>query len=343
MRFSDLCKNKKTVNMAFIGGSITEGDSYRCHIRDYLKANYPDNEFNEIRAGVSGTPSFLGVHRMDRDVISHDPDMVFIEFSVNDNSGDKELYCRSMEGMVRKVLNHNPNALIAFIGTAVVWYFDEFYSKGREPEIVMAHKEIAAYYNIPYINVGKALFDYLQRSGEPTEKFLPDTVHPNVEGGKVYADEITNYLVNYEWNIDFKSELKTVNSLEKATLVMADKYVGENWKVSEDSMMGKNPNYIYSDVVDATLELDFYGSDLGLYCTYDHDSGDIDYSIDGGEWQRVSLWDTFCLQFDRAGWSLLAKDLEKKDHHVVMKISENKNEQSKGHSVKIGAFLVSEK
>ena len=329
--------------MAFIGGSITEGDSYRCHIRDYLKANYPENEFNEIRAGVSGTPSFLGVHRMDRDVISHDPDMVFIEFSVNDFSSEKELLCRSMEGMVRKVLKHNPNALIAFIGTATVWYFDDSYAKGMEPEMVTAHKEVAAYYNIPYINVGKALFDYLTRSGEPVEKYLPDTVHPNVECGKIYADEITNYFVNYEWNIDFKAEPKMNKSLDDAALFMADKYVCENWKVSEDSMMGKNPNYIYSDVVGATLEFDFYGSDLGLYCTYDHDSGDIDYSIDGGEWQRVSLWDTFCLQFDRPCFSILAGDLEKKDHHVVMKISDHKNEQSQGHSVKIGAFLFEKK
>ena len=339
MRFSELCKKKKVINIGYVGGSITEDDKYRSHVLKYLEAKYPENSFVEIKGGVSGTPSYLGVHRFDRDVLSQNPDLVFIEFSVNDFTHYQDLFERSMEGMIRKSLKQNPDMIISVIGTAAAGYLKYFYFQGKEPEMVQSHKKVAAYYNIPYINVGKAFSDYIQRSGEDIIKYLPDEVHPNLEGGKIYADEITNYLDNYDWNIDFKSEPMTVNNLENATLFMADKYVAHPWKVSETDMRGKNPTFIYSDEVGATLELDFYGSVFGLYSTRDGDSGDLEFCIDGGEWGKVSMWDTFCLSFDRACCEILADNLEKTHHHIKMRIPETKNEQSKGHAIRIGAFL----
>lgn len=339
MKFEAICNSKNEIRLGFIGGSITEDDKYRNHIISYLSLKYPKNSFIEIKGGVAGTPSYLGVHRIDRDVLNHDPDIVFIEFSVNDYSSEMNLFERSMEGMIRKTLKKNPNTLIAFIGTGAEGYLTDYYFKGSTPEMVISHAEIASYYNIPYINVGKAFSDYIVRSGDEIKKYLPDGVHPNSAGGKIYADEICNYLDNYDWNIDFKAEPKTVNNLENASLFMASDYAGDLWKISEDTMMGKNPDYIYSEQVGATLEFDFFGSSFGLYCTFDSNSGDLEFSIDGGEVETVSLWDTFCLSFDRVSCSILASELERKSHHIVMKISENKNEKSKGHSIRIGAFL----
>ncbi len=339
MKFSDICNSKKEIKVGFIGGSITEGEKYRSHVMKYISDKYKENNFVEIEGGVGGTTSFLGVHRIDRDIIAYDPDVVFIEFSVNDFIAYRELFERSMEGMIRKILKNNPETLISVIGTCETKYLTEWYFKGTEPEIVRSHKTVAAYYNIPYINVGKAFSDYILRSGEKIEKYLPDGVHPNFEGGKIYADEITNYLDNYDWNIDFKTEPMTERNLENAILVMADKYVSDPWKVSDQDMMEKNPNFIYSDEVGASLEFDFFGSVLGIYCTFTSDSGELDYKIDDGEWQKASLWDIFCLDFDRASYCILASDLEVSSHHVVMKISEHKDERSKGHAVRIGAFL----
>ena len=79
MRFSELCKKKKVINIGYVGGSITEDDKYRSHVLKYLEAKYSENSFVEIKGGVSGTPSYLGVHRFDRDVLSQNPDLVFID------------------------------------------------------------------------------------------------------------------------------------------------------------------------------------------------------------------------------------------------------------------------
>ena len=339
MKFNDLCKNKKEIRLGYIGGSITEDDKYRSCVLKNLTAEYPDNTFVEIKGGVSGTPSYLGVHRIDRDILAHEPDVVFIEFSVNDDYGRAELFKRSLEGMIRKILNRNPNAIIAVLGSSTEWYMKEYYWQGKTPEMMLAHMEVAEYYSIPYINMGKALSDYFLRTGAPVNEYLPDGIHPNFAGGKIYADEIMNFLYNYQWNIEFKKEPLTHNNLEKATLFSAENYVAEPWKVSDCDMMGKHPLFIYSDEVGAELELDFFGSVFGLYCTYDGDSGNLEYCVDGKEWKEVSLWDMYCLSFNRVCFSVLESDLERTYHHIKMRISANKNEQSKGNAIRIGAFL----
>lgn len=39
-----------------------------------------------MNAGLSGTPSKLGILRLDRDVLAYEPDICFIEFAVNDGT-----------------------------------------------------------------------------------------------------------------------------------------------------------------------------------------------------------------------------------------------------------------
>lgn len=58
-----------------------------------------------IKAGVGGTPSELGMIRFDRDVLrgEEQPDLVVIEFAVNDEGDETKGDC--YESLVRKVLN----------------------------------------------------------------------------------------------------------------------------------------------------------------------------------------------------------------------------------------------
>lgn len=51
---------------------------------DLLRRRYPSVKFQEVNAGIGGTGSDLGAFRMDRHVIVHEPDLVFIEFAQND-------------------------------------------------------------------------------------------------------------------------------------------------------------------------------------------------------------------------------------------------------------------
>lgn len=47
---------------------------------------FPQAEFHYINAGIGGTTSHFGTARAESDLLSHEPDFVIIEFSVNDDS-----------------------------------------------------------------------------------------------------------------------------------------------------------------------------------------------------------------------------------------------------------------
>ena len=100
------------VTVAFIGGSITQGDlCYRLQTSLWMERHWPEAKFRWINAGVAGTGTDLGAFRIDEQVLCHRPDLVFIEFAVNRG------YAAGMEGMVRKIIRDCPDTDICLIYT----------------------------------------------------------------------------------------------------------------------------------------------------------------------------------------------------------------------------------
>lgn len=48
------------------------------------KDTFPEDDFEFVNAGIGGTDSYLGVHRVNKGVLEYEPDLVLVEFSVND-------------------------------------------------------------------------------------------------------------------------------------------------------------------------------------------------------------------------------------------------------------------
>jgi hypothetical protein len=72
----------------------------------------------------------------------------------------------------------------------------------------------------------------------------------------------------------------------------------------------------------------------------DHRLVPIEWSIDGGEPQRLSSWYKYALKFSRAGYVILVDDLPSAEHCLQVRVLSDKNPQSKGTWIRIGAFLV---
>jgi lysophospholipase L1-like esterase len=114
--------DKKLV-IGYIGGSITAGggistagtDSWRALTTAWFKKAYPVVAITEINASISSTGSDLAAFRCTRDLTSRKPDLVFIEFSVNDWQDSKAGIQPYAEGLIRNILLKNPNAGIADI------------------------------------------------------------------------------------------------------------------------------------------------------------------------------------------------------------------------------------
>ena len=97
------------VTIGYLGGSITMGSlsstPETCYA--YLswlwwKEQFPRADIRYVNAGIGGTTSHFGTARVDDDLLYAKPDVVFVEFSVNDDN--TEHFMETYEGLVRRLL-----------------------------------------------------------------------------------------------------------------------------------------------------------------------------------------------------------------------------------------------
>ena len=152
----------KKVSIAYFGGSITQGQgasdravtAWRPLTTTWFKTNFPQATVTEIDASWGATGSDLGAFRCTRDVSSKNPDLVFIEFAVNDwakTSADIQPY---MDGIIRNIWRTLPNCAMSIIYTVHNGTIGA-YDNGTYPPAVLAQQAVADYYHVGSINVGK--------------------------------------------------------------------------------------------------------------------------------------------------------------------------------------------
>src|SRR5256885_1588445 len=78
-------KSGAEVRIAYLGGSITAQDGWRPKTLNWFRQHFPKAQVREINAAIGGTGSDLGVFRLQHDVLEQKPDVLFIEFAVNDD------------------------------------------------------------------------------------------------------------------------------------------------------------------------------------------------------------------------------------------------------------------
>lgn len=181
--------------MVFFGASLTWGanatdpqqTSYRARIGQRLEKEYPAAHFKFWDAAIGGTGSQLGVFRFERDVLARKPDLVFLDFSANDdiNSANPETLA-SYESLVRRIIV-DAHAPVVPVILPFMWDIE----KGKADGMLRrdAHLKIAAAYHAP---VGDAIELALRRVKAGTVKigqlWPVDGVHPGDLGYELFAD-----------------------------------------------------------------------------------------------------------------------------------------------------------
>ncbi len=151
--YQKLEQKQPEVSIAYFGGSITEQEGYRIHSRKFFGQQYPDTKFNEVNSAIGGTGSDLGAMRCWHDVLRHNPDLVIVEFAVNDYGMSVVNIRKQMEGIVRQVWHHNATTDILFVYTLTEAHLKELQG-GHMPKSASVMEEIADYYDIPSIHMG---------------------------------------------------------------------------------------------------------------------------------------------------------------------------------------------
>ena len=350
-------RNDKSLTVGYFGGSITEGSgasdwektSWRALHTEWMRAHFPEAEITPIQAAIGGTGSDLGAYRIDNDLLTHRPDLVFVEFAVNDNGQSYRHVQEHYETVLRKIYTANPAAdvICLFTVTRAIW---EYMREGKEYVSRAAQSAIAHAYGVSAIlDVGMALADRILLEGGDWLKYTKDTVHPNDEGYKIYSSLI-NGLMERELPGKEPPAALTVKELpalisEKAPLtahlVPAQEVLpAEGWTLVERSLCRRYPTYIESRGEEKPFLFRFTGSEIGLYMMFAHDTGYFDYRIDGGEWIKGTAYDKYCKEFDRACYHILAKHLPVREHTLEIRACAEAPAGSEGNNTRIGAFMV---
>lgn len=198
----DALQRGEDTTVLFCGGSITVGENhteydenghqkgYAYWTKEWLKNNYDtQNKLSFVNASISGTGSEIGIVRTQKDIIDHNPDIIFIEFAANNGSTD--YYRQSYESMIRKVmaLPDDPAIVLVFSCTS--------YSGSSEAYM----KKIGDHYNLPMFTFDKgfrAITGTLdkERTDPIFRMFTEDSTHPNQEGHILMSKALCYFLRN---------------------------------------------------------------------------------------------------------------------------------------------------
>lgn len=177
------------ITVGVIGGSITAGSSasnkdnaYAYRFYDWWVKAFPKTKVRYVNAGIGATDSYVGVHRVDKDLLSQKPDVVIVEYSVNDSNS--AFYKQTYEDLVRRILKaeNNPAVLLLMMtmedGTSA------------QP----SHLHIGFWYDLPRISYRQAILNEINKGTLAWKDISSDNIHPNDMGHAIIGEMLWKYL-----------------------------------------------------------------------------------------------------------------------------------------------------
>ena len=215
--------NGEDITLGVLGGSITQGYSadggkaYADRLRIWLENTF-DVNVKLVNAGIGSTTSVIGVHRIENDLLQYNPDLVVLEYAVNESDTDSRTR-ETYENCIRRILSLSDD-------TALIMLFTVKQS-GENNQAAQA--EIGSAYGLPMISYKDGVYPLVDDGTLAWADISPDTIHPNNYGHQLIATLITNYLAGVIENVD--SIDTTVSALPDA--INGETYMNSTLYTSE--------------------------------------------------------------------------------------------------------------
>jgi lysophospholipase L1-like esterase len=368
--FAKLKAGQETT-IAYFGGSITAAPGYRVKTFKWFKDTYPKAKLNEVNAAIGGTGSDLGAFRCAGDVIAKNPDLVFLEFSLNDGHPSNDFRKATVEGIVRQLWASPSQPEIVFLYTT---------SRAlNHPRV--SYPAVAKHYGIPEIDLQPTLVEAAKREdlpkptaeqladkakydwSAPGQVFMGDAVHPNDLGHTLYTETIVAWL---EKQIDaapspaptLGAPLVSEEFAHVALVAPSKAKLTGDWEVlAADPKSGKIGRYtegaINARQPGDELEFEFEGTALGAYLNIQADGGKFEWTIDDGVsapgdpnyggplGAKKGKFDSAPGKyFPRYSYALFTTGLTPGKHTLKLKVLPEHDATSTGDRVLIGYFMV---
>ncbi|RZL33773.1 MAG: SGNH/GDSL hydrolase family protein, partial [Rubrivivax sp.] len=177
------------VTVATLGGSITTGYAAQPPRENgwaALLARSLGPRVTLVNAGVSGTDSAAGVQRLQAQVLDKSPDLVIVEFGVNDQWLDPAVRGSSYEAILRRLLSAKKPPAVVVLGLT---------QQGNQPrDATDIQLKLAAHYGLASLDFGRWMQARVDAGQDRWAALYDEPVHPNATGHQRIAQALAETL-----------------------------------------------------------------------------------------------------------------------------------------------------
>lgn len=191
----------RTVNFVFHGHSVPAGyartplvntlDAYPYQTLAMIKRHYPQAVVNTITTAIGGENSEQGAERFESDVLTHKPDVIFIDYALNDRTIGVERSEKAWRKMIESALSHEVKIILC---TPTPDLSARMNSE-TDPLMLQAQmvRRLAAEYHIGLADF-YAEFCRLAADGQNISEYMAQVNHPNAKGHQVAVSVIEPWI-----------------------------------------------------------------------------------------------------------------------------------------------------
>lgn len=193
----------RTVNIVCHGHSVPSGyfatpfvdtfNSYPHLLHRTIKERFPFACLNVIVTAIGGENSLSGSKRFSNDVLCHKPDIITIDYSLNDRGIGLEAAGSSWSEMIELALEKNIKVILLTPSWDKSYFTEDDNWTG-----LVAHaeqvRELAGKYNIGLGDSFNAFKRYIDDMGDLAD-LLSHGNHPNRKGHELIAEELAKWFI----------------------------------------------------------------------------------------------------------------------------------------------------
>jgi lysophospholipase L1-like esterase len=190
----------RTINIVFHGHSVPAGyfktpvvntlSAYPYLVLQKIKSIYPYAVVNVIITSIGGENSISGAKRFDNEVLNHQPDVLFIDYALNDRGAGLEKSYKAWDEMIKKAKRENIKIILLTPSPDQrVDYADANNELKKHSDQII---RLANENQVGLVDSYKA-FEFLYNDKEQLEKYMSQVNHPNEKGHELIANEIIKY------------------------------------------------------------------------------------------------------------------------------------------------------
>lgn len=190
----------RTINLVFHGHSVPAGyfktpvvntlEAYPYQFLRALKAEYPFAVINIINTSIGGENSESGAKRFEAEVLNHKPDVLFIDYALNDQGIGLERAKMAWEKMISTAVKKGIKVILLSPSP------DQRVNILETNNVLEQHtgqiKNLAIKYGVGLVD-SDGLFRQKVVSGEPITKYMSQVNHPNEKGHALIANALMGY------------------------------------------------------------------------------------------------------------------------------------------------------